>query len=458
MSKIQAQQTTVLVVDDDPDLLRLMTLRLEAAGYRVLTAQSGEEALSAMAAAHPRLVITDLRMAGMDGMALFEAIHAAHPTLPVIILTAHGSISDAVAATRQGVFGYLSKPFDGQALLREVNKAIALAGPPDSPMTDEPWRNEILTRSPLMEEILSRVRLAASTDAGVLIQGESGTGKELLAQAIHRASHRASGPFVAINCGAIPEQLLESELFGHVKGAFTGASRDHVGLFQAAAGGTLFLDEIGDMPAALQMKLLRALQEKEIRPVGATRTFRLDVRILCATHRDLEAEIAAGRFREDLYYRLKVIALKLPPLAERREDIPLLAGHFLSTLARQHGKPVHGLSPEAMELLIAAAWPGNIRQLYHVIEQSVILSSTPIISATLVENAIQREKEHLASFDEARKSFEKRYLSQLLRTTDGNVTQAAKLAKRNRTEFYKLLQRHQLDPGLFKRSKDEGKS
>jgi two-component system response regulator GlrR len=304
-----------------------------------------------------------------------------------------------------------------------------------------------------MENVLAKARLVAANDASILIYGESGTGKELLAQAIHNASARHDKPFVAINCGAIPEQLLESELFGHVKGSFTGAVRDHKGLFQTADQGTLFLDEIGDMPLPLQVKLLRVLQERQVRPVGSTQNFDIDVRVISATHREIETEMAEGRFREDLYYRLNVVAFKLPPLAERREDIPLLARHFMAVLAKKYNKTVNAIAPEALELLVSATWPGNVRQLYNVIEQSIALSNSALIPLALVQHAIQHQQSEFASFEQARREFERDYLTRLLKITAGNVSQAAKLAQRNRTEFYKLLQRHELDPALFKPSK-----
>jgi len=445
-------RTSILVVDDDPDLLRLMQIRLTAAGYAVTTADSAERALAQASVTRPRLLVTDLRMGGMDGMALFEAIRAENPTLPVIILTAHGTIPDAVAAVNRGVFGYLTKPFDAKALLIEVERALALSGgvATGADGEDHGWRAEIITRNPAMEDVLARARLVAESDASVFIFGESGTGKELLARAIHKSSPRRAHAFVGINCSAIPEQLLESELFGHVRGSFTGATRDHKGLFLTAHRGTLLLDEIGDMPLSLQVKLLRVLQEKQVRPVGSTETHEVDVRVISATHRNLEAEMAAGNFREDLYYRLNVVALTLPPLGERREDIPLLAGHFLSQVSAKYRRVVNGFAPEAMELMIAASWPGNVRQLYNVIEQSVALATTPIIPVSLAQQAIQHQQAEFASFEEARRRFEREYLTQLLKITEGNVTQAARLAKRNRTEFYKLLGRHQLDPKLFK--------
>jgi len=439
---------SILLVDDDADLLRLLTLRLEAAGHTVIGARSGEEALARLAAERPQLVITDVRMPGMDGTALFEAIHRAQPTLPVIMLTAHGNIPEAVDATQRGVFGYLTKPYDAKQLLAEVERALAFAGG-GTTVADEAWRAGIITRNSVMEALLAQARLVAAGDASVLIRGASGVGKELLAKAIHLASPRRNQPFLAVNCAAIPEQLLESELFGHVKGSFTGATRDHRGLFQEAEGGTLFLDEIGDMPLQLQVKLLRVLEERQVRPVGSARSVPVNVRIISATHSPLEDDISVGKFRNDLFYRLNVVSLTLPPLAERRDDIPLLASGFLRQLGEKYGKAVSGFAPDALAILVAAAWPGNVRQLYNVVEQVVALSTAPLIPASLVENALN-EIQQMDSLEEARTRFERDYLCQVLRIAGGNVTQAARLAKRNRTEFYKLLQRHQLDPALFK--------
>ena len=445
----------ILLVDDDPDLLKLISLRLTSAGYRIRTAESGETALAAIAVQRPAAVVTDLRMPGIDGLQLFDAIHRQHPALPVLILTAHGTIPDAVAATQRGVFGFLTKPFDSQELLQVVASALKLSGDdagPGSAATGE-WRSEIITRSPGMEDLLRQAKLVADSDASVLIYGDSGTGKELLARAIHRASRRQDRPFVAVNCGAIPGDLLESELFGHARGAFTGAVQAHKGLFQAADGGTLFLDEIGDMPLPLQVKLLRVLQEAEVRPVGSTQAIPVDVRMISATHRDLDEQKASGQFREDLYYRLNVVSLRLPPLSERREDIPLLTAYFLRRLAERYHKPIPTLAPEAMALLVAAPWPGNVRQLLNLLEQALALATTSMIPATLVQNALKEDAAALVPFEEARKTFERDYLVRLLKITGGNVTQAAQLAKRNRTEFYKLLQRHRLEPSMFKETK-----
>ncbi|HEY3328033.1 MAG TPA: sigma 54-interacting transcriptional regulator [Novimethylophilus sp.] len=444
----------ILIVDDDPDLLKLLAMRLQAAGYTVASAASGEAALALVAAAKPGMVITDLRMGSMDGLSLFDALHKSDPALPVIILTAHGSIPDAVEATRRGVFGFLTKPFDSKELLRQVEAATSLASgasPTEARVgkSDE-WRQAFVTRSPIMNALLDQAHMVAESDASIFIRGESGTGKEMLAQAIHRASPRRSKPFIAINCGAIPEPLLESELFGHTRGAFTGATRDHKGLCQAAEGGTLFLDEIGDMPQPLQVKLLRALQERKVRPVGATQSIDIDVRIISATHRDITAEMKAGNFREDLYYRLNVVSFEIPSLAERREDIPLLASYFLNLLCVKYHKEINGFAPEAMELLLGAPWPGNVRQLQNIVEQTAVLCTTPIIPTSLVQKALRDDIGSIVPFEEARRHFERDYLARLLKVTSGNVTQAARLAKRNRTEFYKLLQRHQLNASLFK--------
>ncbi|MEY2341835.1 sigma 54-interacting transcriptional regulator [Acidithiobacillus sp. IBUN Pt1247-S3] len=447
-----AKQAKVLLVDDDADLLRLLSLRMKSAGYQVSTAANGREALSLLAVEHPALVITDLKMDEMDGMALLDAIRRDYPTLPVIILTAHGSIPDALLAANQGVFAFLTKPFDGKELMAEVERAFQLtaAAPQGKRGKDAAGWERILTRSAKMQALLDQARLVAAADASVFIHGASGTGKELLAQAIHQASNRRDRPFVAVNCGAFPEQLLESELFGHKKGSFTGAASNHIGLFQAADGGTLFLDEIGDMPLALQVKLLRALQERQIRPVGATETIPVDVRVISASHRDLEEEMAARRFRDDLYYRLCVVTLELPALAERAEDIPLLAEYFLREAATRNRKDVRGIAPEAMELLVTASWPGNVRQLANVIEQSVVLSTTPRIGAPLIRHALRDRDGEVVPLADAKGRFEMNYLIQIMRMTRGNVSQAAQLAQRNRTEFYRLLRRYHLDPATFK--------
>ncbi|HBT4298884.1 TPA: two-component system response regulator GlrR [Klebsiella pneumoniae] len=436
----------LLLVDDDPGLLKLLGMRLVSEGYSVTTAESGPEALRVLGREKVDLVISDLRMDEMDGLQLFSEIQKGHPGMPVIILTAHGSIPDAVAATQQGVFSFLTKPVDKDALYKAIDEALEQR----SPATDEAWRQAIVTRSPLMLRLLEQAGMVAQSDVSVLINGQSGTGKEIVAQAIHNASPRHDKPFVAINCGALPEQLLESELFGHARGAFTGAVSNREGLFQAAEGGTLFLDEIGDMPVALQVKLLRVLQERKVRPLGSNRDIEINVRIISATHRDLPKAMARGEFREDLFYRLNVVNLKIPPLSERTEDIPLLANHLLRQSADRHKPFVRAFSSDAMKRLMAAKWPGNVRQLVNVIEQCVALTSSPVIGDALVEQALEGENTALPTFVEARNQFELNYLRKLLQITKGNVTHAARMAGRNRTEFYKLLSRHELDANDFK--------
>src|SRR5450830_1050 len=460
MDKPVSSPRHLLLVDDDPDLLRLLSLRLTANGYRVTAVGSAEAAQAQMAIELPALVISDIRLPDKDGLALFDEIRAQYPALPVILLTAHGTIPDAVDATTRGAFAYLTKPYDAKILLAKIAQALSLTACDEvagdaAGVGDDAWREELISRSPRMAEVLSEARLVAVSDASILIRGESGTGKELLARAIHRASRRAKAPFIAVNCAAIPEQLLESELFGHVKGAFTGAVEHRKGLFQAANGGTLFLDEIGDMPLPLQVKLLRVLQERTVRQVGANDAVPVDVRILSATHRDLDVAMADGSFREDLYYRLNVVTLVLPVLAERREDIALLANHFLQLIATKYQKKLNGFAPDALEVLMMASWPGNVRQLYNVVEQVCALSTAPLISAALVQRALRVPALEVLRYADAKQRFERDYLIQLLKLTDGNVTDAARLADRNRTEFYRLLQKNGLDPSVF-RGDDEG--
>lgn len=445
----------ILVVDDDVSLLRLMSMRLTSANYDVLTCESGEKALAYAANFRPQVVITDLKMDGMDGIALFKEIQNRNPTQPVIILTAHGTIPDAVEATKQGVFAYLTKPFDSKVLLEIISNALHISGQSahqENTGDDMQWCKGIISRSPVMKEVLNQARMVAQSDVSVLIQSESGTGKELLARAIHVASERRSKPFIAVNCSAIPEPLLESELFGHSKGSFTGATREYNGLIQSAAGGTLFLDEIGDMPLSFQAKMLRVLQEKEVRPVGTTHTVPVDVRVISATHNNLEKAVNTGQFREDLYYRLNVVNVELPPLRERCEDIPLLASHFLMQVREKTNKKVQSFSPEAMTHMVSVSWPGNVRQLLNVVEHCTALATTPIIPLALVKKALHDKPEELLSLAAARDRFERDYIVRLLQITDGNVTKAAHLAQRNRTELYKLLKRHHLNPHLFRES------
>ena len=446
-SKGTESRGKILLVDDDPGLLRLLSIRLRAEDYDVEAVESAPKALAVLNRFRPDLVITDLKMDRMDGIALLKELQTKSPGLRVVIITAHGTIPDAVTATQSGAFGFLTKPIDKDELMETVERAMKVSGSVD---VEDDWAAEIITRNQRLKEILAQSKMVAATDARVLITGQSGTGKELLAKAIHRASPRHDRPFVAINCSAMAEDLLESELFGHVKGSFTGATRDHSGLFKSAEGGTLLLDEIGDMPARLQVKLLRVLQEHQVRPVGSTEPVQVDVRVISATHRDLSRMMREGAFREDLFYRLNVVHIDLPGLDQRREDIPLLVSHFLQQIAKEAGQERKVYAPEAVELLVTAEWPGNIRQLYNIVRQNVALSRSPVISGEMVQSSLGEHAGKLMSFSDARDEFTRNYLSQILQITMGNVSQAARLAKRNRTDFYKLLARHDLNPDAFK--------
>lgn len=366
----------LLLVDDDTDLLKLLSLRLHASGYRVSTAETAEAALGRIAVERFSLVVSDVRLPDRDGLALFEEIRRTCPVLPVILLTAHGSIPDAVEATSRGVFGYLTKPFDSQALLEKIAQALQVGGPMHvgDDADDNDWRDEIISHSNRMATVLDEARLVAASDASILIRGDSGTGKELLARAIHRISSRANAPFVAINCGAIPEQLLESELFGHVKGAFTGAATANTGLFLTANRGTVFLDEIGDMPLALQVKLLRVLETGTFMRVGSTTPQETDVRVVAATNRNPLQAVAAGALREDLFYRLNVFPIEMPALRERRADLPLLVDHFLKEIGAREGA-FKRASAAALDRLAQYRWPGNVRELRNVLQRAYVMTA-----------------------------------------------------------------------------------
>lgn len=446
----------ILLVDDDTSLLKLLSMRLKSSGYEIETAENAHQALARLAFFQPHLVITDLRMGDMNGLALFDRIHQQNPSLPVILLTAHGTIAGAVDATRKGVFSYLTKPFDSQQLLTEIQQALQQThafNSNEEDLRDHSWRAGIITQSRVMEELLNQAQRLAKSDVSILIQGASGTGKELLAQAIHKSSVRNEHPFVAINCAAIPCNLFESELFGHKKGSFTGADKNHTGMFETANQGTLFLDEIGDMPLDFQAKLLRVLEQRTIRPVGSTQTVDVDVRIVSATHVNLEQAVENKTFREDLFYRLNIVILEIPSLHERREDIALLARHFLQRILKKTSHCIaRSFSPEALQRMMTAPWPGNIRQLLNVVEQVAVLSSTPVISEQLVTRALRGKTAAIPPLAKAQQEFEQEYLIRLMQITEGNVTRAAALAKRNRTEFYKLLNKHHLEAAAFRQS------
>ncbi|MEE8165940.1 MAG: sigma-54 dependent transcriptional regulator, partial [Myxococcota bacterium] len=428
-----------------------LELILSAEGYAVLTAESGEQALELIERSEVDAVVCDLRMPGLDGFDLMPQISHLLPGVPIILISAHGNEDLAVKAIQRGAYDYLAKPFQPAEIrltLRNAQEREALR-----------HRNELLQRdmsraigeraivaaSDPMIELLELLERAAAYKSTVLITGESGTGKEVMARAIHAQSPRRDAPFVGVNCGAIPENLLESELFGHVKGAFSGASRTHRGLFAEADQGTLFLDEIAELPPSLQLKLLRAIQEEEVRPVGDTKAKRIDVRVLAATARDLDAEIGAGRFCEDLFYRLNVVRLEVPPLRERRADIPLLVDHFLARFRRTLGKPVRRVSEEALERLAAYHWPGNVRELENVIERSVILTDGDAIEIAALPDMLASSPVLCVQHDEdfgmkrARQRFEAGLIRRALEETGGNRTHAAKLLEiSHRALLYKI--------------------
>ena len=454
----------ILVVDDDSGLLTLMKTRLEGAGYEVCLAGESEEAVSLARQKVFDVAILDLKLEGTDGISLMESLLQIQPSLPVIILTAFASIASAVEATKKGAYDYLTKPFEAKSLLHSIEKALEvgrLRGELNRlrSLVKERFDFEnIISSSEKMQRVLGQVSQIAATDSTICLYGESGTGKELIAKTIHLASNRSSRNFVAINCGAIPEGLLENELFGHVKGAFTGADQNKKGLLQQANEGTLFMDEIAELSPSLQVKLLRVLQEQEFYPVGSVEPHRVNVRFIAATNQDLDKAISEGKFREDLYYRIHVIPVYLPPLRERPEDIPLLAQHFLRHFNREMNKSIQGFSPQSMKQLMLHRWPGNVRELANVVERSVALAANGLVQPEhllLGEPKAEPTQSKLLPFNKAREEFERAYVVQVLTATHGNVSRAAALAGRYRAEFYKLLRKYDLDPASFKEGNKE---
>src|SRR5688572_23914217 len=445
----------ILVVDDDKNLLELARARLEASGYGVVTAADEDQALGAAKGGSFDLANVDLRLWGGDGMTLMEKLHAINGEMPVIILTGHASVEGAVEAMKRGAYTYLTKPFDPRELILQIGRALE-----SSQLANENQRlrgllkekydfANIVAKSDKMQRVLEAVSLIAKADSTVYIHGESGTGKELIAKAIHLASERKDQPLVAINCAAIPETLLESELFGHEKGAFTGAVRSTKGLFTQAHEGTLFLDEIGDMPLTIQVKLLRALEERQFYPVGSEKPVQVDVRVIVATKKDLIEEVKKGTFREDLFYRIHVIPLILPPLKERPEDVPQLVDHLLKKICQQLKKDVTGLTPQAMQKQMQHDWPGNVRELENTLEYAVTMAPQNVITDDLVlptagghvataalEDTPQSQAMPmlgaLKSLKEARTDFEKAYLMRLMEICNGKASKAAEIAGKYR--------------------------
>jgi two-component system response regulator GlrR len=447
----------ILVVDDDRNILKVIKLRLEAENYQVVTASDAADALAKAGDEGFDLALVDLKLIGRNGIELMGDLHKLDPEIPIIILTAHGTIKSAVEAMSRGAFSYLTKPFDYHELLLQIQKSLEKRD-----LTREVKRLQniveekygfvnIIGKSRKMKLVLKQVAQAAKTDSAVYINGESGTGKELIARNLQLAGARGDGPFVAINCAAIPENLLESELFGYQKGSFTGAHQNKKGLFAQADGGTFFLDEVSEMPMNMQAKLLRVLEEKAVHPIGARTPVKVDARILAASNKNLEEAVKEGNFREDLFYRIHVIVIQLPSLRERKEDIPLLAGHFLEKYSKQADKKITGFSPSASQKLLRHYWPGNVRELENTIESAVAMADKNVITEDLILQTQQFADEGQKFLKDAKKDFEKNYIIQLITLTKGNVTEAAKLAGKYRADLYELLKKYNLNPADFRK-------
>jgi two-component system response regulator GlrR len=446
----------ILVVDDEEGLLHLVKMRLTAMGFAVTGCTSGRDAIAAAKSNRFDLVITDLRLGNEDGLDVTEELLRMQPGLPVIILTAHGSIPNAVEAMQRGAFGYLTKPFDDKELKAKIEEGLSpqrMRGEIQrlKSLVNELYGMEnIVARSPAMQRLLQQVVQVADSDATILLFGETGTGKEVFARVIHSNSRRSKGPFIALNCAAIPEALFESELFGHVRGAFTSAHGSKRGLFQCANGGTLFLDEIGEMPLSMQVKLLRAVQEREVREVGSETTTKVDVRIIAATNKDLGEAVKNGSFRNDLFYRISVVPLFIPPLRDRRDDIPVLAQHFLTASAKRANKDLRGFTPAALNRLLIHPWPGNVRELENVIEKASVMTRQDMITPDLLPSMGTSPDAPLKPLTEAKEEFEKTYLKNVLQLTGGNISRAAQFAGRYRADFYKMLKKYGLHPSTTK--------
>jgi len=448
-------QTKILVVDDDRNLLELIHMRLEATGYDIVSVDHENAAKEIAGQEVFDVAVIDLQLVAQDGLSLMEDLHLIHPDMPVIILTAHGSIESAVEAMQRGAFTYLTKPFDSRELILQIDRArerVQLTGEISrlKELLEERFNfDNIVAKSEPMRRVLDQVTRIAGTESNIAIYGASGTGKELIAKAIHISSQRKDFPFLAINCAAIPESLLESELFGYEKGAFTGAVKNSKGLFTRADKGTIFLDEIGDMPLSIQAKLLRVLQEKTFVPLGSSGSVSVDVRIIVATNKDLKEEVQKGKFREDLFYRVHVIPVELPLLRDRKEDIPPLVDHFIKKYSVRMEKKINTVTPAAMQKLMLHDWPGNVRELENTIEYAVAMTNRADITDDLILRTAAGQDE-LLTLQEARARFEKNYLENLLKITSGNVSKAAELAGKYRADLYNLMKKHGIAPQDFK--------
>lgn len=455
MEQRDAKSKTVLAVDDDPSILRVMEMRLKSQGYRVLSAPESCKALALARQTYIDLAVIDYKLGDENGVVLMEQLRELQAELPTIILTAYGTINSAVDAIQRGACNYLTKPFDGDELIRQIEncleKSRLVSGrtPPAGQQAQPPFFSRVIARSIKMKSLLAKVAQVAVTDSNVYIEGESGTGKELIARCVHAASPRKDGPFIAVNCAAIPENLLESELLGYEKGAFTSADSRRDGLFSLAHGGSFFLDEISELPLSMQAKLLRILEEREFYPLGSNRKVKVDVRIIAASNSDLDKLTHDGLFREDLYYRIHVIPISLPPLRNRKEDIVPLARHFLAEFSKEAGKTTRNISPEAIRKLMESDWPGNVRELQNAMEYAVAMAEGETVTPDLISSSMSGEG-GLPPLRHAKDNFEKEYLTQLLELNHGNVSQAAKAAHKYRADFYALLRKHGLEPIDFR--------
>jgi len=446
----------ILVIDDDANILEVLQMRLKAWNYHVTIARNGNEAKTALSTISFNLAIIDLRLSEENGIKLMEEIISNYPNLPVIILTAHGSIESAVEAMRRGAYSYITKPFNNEDLSLHIKNALEkqlLTKEIEhlrSQLDEQNNFKHIIGNNKRMQEILERVSKIAKTDCTVSIYGESGTGKELIAKAIHYNSNRSKNPFVATNCGAIPEGLLENELFGHVRGAYTDAHESKEGLFTQADGGTIFLDEIGNTSPALQIKLLRVLQEREIKPIGGAKSVKVNVRVIVASNTNLQKAVNDGKFREDLFYRIHVVPIYIPPLRERKDDIPLLATYFMTGFSKLLKKDIKGFTPAAIQRMMLYDWPGNIRELQSKVEHAVVMANTDIIATEDLFTSANTLKNNFNSYRDAKERFECEYLENLLRINKGNITNASKTAKRYRADIYKLIKKYNINPENYK--------
>ena len=454
-----SQQPSVLVIDDESGILDTLRILLKKEGFEVITAQGGKAGLDAIRASTPDIVLTDVRMPQVTGLDILQAVKESDPITPVLLMTAQASLQSAIQAVNAGAFYYLQKPFANDELLailrracefrqirvenKQLKQEIRRSGGGPRPVVTRP-----VGKARRFLDVLRLAEVVAPTDSTVLLGGESGTGKEVLARYIHDASLRADGPFLSINCGALPETLLESELFGHVKGSFTGAVRDKQGLFAAARGGTFFLDEVGEMPPSLQVKLLRVLQQREVIPVGATEALPVDVRIIAATNRELEEEVRRGNFRSDLYYRLNVLAMDLPPLRDRRDDLLLLIDHFLTEMASDRGTEVKALSAEALDAVMVYEWPGNVRELQNALEHATVLTKGSLIEPQHLPERITRQKKEPLVAERAQANpqldlIERAYIMFVLQAEGGNKTRAAEALGIDPSTLYRKLSRYE---------------